>query len=169
MHTENSITIAAGANRIYELGARIEYWPEILPHYRWVTILRDDGRKRLAEMAATRDGIPIKWVSIQELDPERHVIRYRHVRGITRGMVVEWTIEPVQGGMLVRISHDFDPPWPRPLGPLVARYVVGDMFVHDVANKTLQRIKSLAEGSVAAAAPARETSIVPNPGVMGGR
>lgn len=147
MHTENAIVIHAPASRIYQLGARIEFWPEILPHYRWVAILRDEGRWRLAEMAATRDGFPVKWTSIQELDPARHRMRFRHVRGISRGMEVEWSIEPArEGGMLVRILHDFDPPWPRPLGPLVARHIVCDAFVHNIAGKTLLRLKSLAEG-----------------------
>ncbi len=168
MHTENSITVAAPATCIYELAARIEEWPQILPHYRWVTILRDEGARRLVEMAATRDGIPIKWVSIQEFDRARHVIRFRHVRGITRGMTVAWTIEPAEGGMLVRISHDFDPPWPRPLGPLVAHYIVGDLFVHNVAAKTLRRIKSLAEGATPGAT-VRETAAVAEPGAAGSR
>lgn len=147
MHTENHITIDAPAARIYDLAARIERWPEMLPHYRWVTIRRDEGAWRLVEMAATRDGFPVKWVSIQQLDPERRRIRFRHVRGISRGMAVEWRIEPAQGGMLVSISHDFDPPWPRPLGPLFARHVVCGLFVHNIAGKTLRHIKSLAEGS----------------------
>jgi uncharacterized membrane protein len=166
VHTENSITVDAPAARIYTLAARIEEWPQILPHYRWVTILRDEGPRRLVEMAATRDGIPVKWVSIQELDPARHVICFRHVRGITRGMTVEWTIEPAAGGMLVRISHDFDPPWPRPLGPLVARYIVGDLFVHNVADKTLRRIKSLAEGSTSGAT-VREAAAAMEPAPSG--
>ena len=147
MHTENRIIVAAPAARVYELGARIEDWPTILPHYRWVHILRDEGAWRLAEMAATRDGIPVTWAAIQELDPAHHVIRYRHVRGVTRGMTVEWTITPAPGGMLVRIAHDFEPPWPRPLGPLVARYIVGDLFVHNIAGKTLRQIKRVAEGT----------------------
>ena len=146
--------IDAPAARIYDLAARIERWPELLPHYRWVTILRDEGEQRLVEMAASRDGVPIKWVSIQRCDPERRSIHFRHVRGVTRGMVVDWTLEPVAsgtgiggstGGTLVRIVHDFDPPWPRFVGPLIARYVVGDLFVHNVAAKTLRRIKMLAE------------------------
>ena len=157
MDTENSIIIAAPAARIYEFAAPIERWPEILPHYRWVTILREEqgGRWRLAEMAAHRDGFPVKWVSIQELDPATHGIRYHHVRGVTRGMDVEWTFEDVpQGaGTLVRIVHRFDPPWPPLVGPLVARHVVGDLFVHDIANRTLRRIKDLCEapGTVGAA------------------
>jgi len=150
VQTENRITIDAPAARIYDLAARIERWPEILPHYRYVTLLRDEGDTRLAEMAATRDGFPVKWVSIQELFPATHGIRFRHVRGVTRGMDVEWIIEPnpddPTGGVLVRIVHLFDPPWPRPLGPLAARYVVGGLFVHTIANRTLRRIKELAEG-----------------------
>jgi len=70
------------------------------------------------------------------------------VRGVTRGMTVEWTITPAPGGMLVRIAHDFEPPWPRPLGPLVARYIVGDLFVHNIAGKTLRQIKRVAEGTL---------------------
>jgi len=148
MQTENRITIDAPAARIYDLAAHIERWPRILPHYRYVTLLRDEGQTRLAEMAASRDGFPVTWVSIEELFPERHGIRFRHVRGITRGMDVAWIIEPAPhgaAGTLVRIVHVFDPPWPRPLGPLVARYIVGGFFVHDIANKTLRRIKELAE------------------------
>ncbi len=155
MYTEDRITIAAPVRRVYELAAAIDRWPEILPHYRWVAVLRDlpdrgDARQRLVEMAATRDGFPVKWVSIQELDPGRREVRYRHVRGVTRGMDVIWalTTSPDAGGRegtAVRLIHLFDPPWPRPLGPLVARYIVGGLFVHDIATKTLRRIKDLAE------------------------
>lgn len=145
MHTENRITIDAPPTRIYDLGARIEDWPEILPHYRYVTILRDEGARRLVEMAATRDGVPVRWTSLQKLEPENLAIYYRHVRGITRGMIVTWSITPTANGTDVRIAHDFDPPWPAPAGPLIARYIVGQMFVHNIAEKTLRHIKRVAE------------------------
>lgn len=158
MHTENSVVVHASADHIYTLGARVEDWPHILPHYRWVTILRDEGAWRLVEMAASRDGFPVKWVSIQEVDPVRRSIRYRHVRGVTRGMQVEWIIDAIGDLTRVRIVHDFDPPWPRPLGPFIAHYVVGVLFVHNVAAKTLRRLKALAESG----APAVETA----PGIV---
>lgn len=145
MHSEDSIVINAPPTRIYDVAAYIERWPEILPHYRHVTLFRDDGHTRLAEMAATRDGgFPVKWTAIEDLDPARHRIRFRHVRGVTRGMEVEWIIEPGANGTDVRIVHDFNPPWPRIVGPLFARYVVGD-FIHNIAGKTLRRIKDLVE------------------------
>jgi ribosome-associated toxin RatA of RatAB toxin-antitoxin module len=145
--TEDHITIDAAPERIFALAARVEDWPEILPHYRWVTVLRDDGARRLVEMAATRDGIPVKWAAIQELEPVRQAIHFRHVRGVTRGMVVQWSIEPGAHGTNVGIAHRFDPNWPRPVGPLIARYVVGELFVHNVAGKTLRQIKRLAEAN----------------------
>jgi len=145
MHSEDHIIIDAPPVRIYDLAAHIERWPDILPHYRYVTLFRDDGRTRLAEMAATRDGgFPVKWTSIEEIDPAKHSIRFRHVRGVTRGMDVEWIIEPGPSGTDVRIVHDFNPPWPRIVGPLFARYVVGN-FIHNIASKTLRTIKGLAE------------------------
>lgn len=144
-HIEDSILIGADAARVYDLASAVEDWPDLLPHYRWVTIIRDEGERRLVEMAATRDGFPVRWVSLQWCDPGARTVRYRHVRGITRGMAVEWSIEPEPGGVRARIVHVFDPPWPRPLGPLVARYVVGDLFVHDIAAKTLRHIKAVAE------------------------
>lgn len=168
MRIEDSTVIAAPPERIYALAARIERWPELLPHYRWVRVLRElDAGERLVEMAASRDGFPVKWASIQRCDPARYRIYFRHVRGISRGMEVEWSMEPAQDGRagdyaahhprfqgdadrpptLVRIVHEFDPPWPRPMGPLFARYVVGDLFVHNVAAKTLRYVKRLAEGT----------------------
>jgi uncharacterized membrane protein len=146
VYTENHISIKAPVEEVFALGATIEEWPEILPHYRWVRILRDEGTHRLVEMAASRSGFPVKWTSIQERDPAQGAIRYRHVRGVSRGMVVEWTVAPGSGSTHVSIVHDFDPPWPRPLGPLFARYVVGDLFVRHVADKTLHHIKLIAEG-----------------------
>jgi len=155
MYTEDCITIAAPLRRVYELAADIERWPGLLPHYRWVTVLRDlpdrgASRRRLVEMAATRDGFPVIWVSIQELDPRQHEVRYQHVRGMTRGMDVIWELTSSVDmggteGTTVRLIHLFDPPWPRPFGPLIARYIVGGLFVHDIATKTLRRIKDLAE------------------------
>jgi uncharacterized membrane protein len=145
VHTENSIVIHAPVKDIFNLGARVEDWPHLLPHYRRVTVLRNEGMVRLVKMAATRDGIPVSWVSLQRADPEKNRIYYQHVRGITRGMTVEWIIDRRPEGVHVRIVHNFNPPWPTPLGPLIATYIVGRLFVHTIAGRTLRRIKRLAE------------------------
>jgi ribosome-associated toxin RatA of RatAB toxin-antitoxin module len=144
MHTENALLMHAPPETIYPLAAEVERWPSLLPHYRWVRVLRDDGRVRLVEMAAYRDVIPVHWWAEQELFPEIPRIAFRHVGGITKGMVVEWSFTPQANGTLVRISHDLDLHWPL-IGSFVAQRVIGPQFVANIAGKTLRRIKVLAE------------------------
>ncbi len=149
MHTENEILIRAEAAEVYGLAAPVERWPEILPHYRWVRVLEDDGEgRRLVEMAALRDFIPVRWRAEQLLFPEVPRIVFRHVGGATRGMEVEWVFAP-QGEGVVRVSilHDLErglAGWPL-VGGVVADRVVGPFFISNIAGKTLGRIKELAE------------------------
>ncbi len=150
MHTENEIFIRADIAEIYQLAAPVERWPEILPHYRWVRVLADNGDRRLVEMAARRDRIPVRWRAEQRLFPEEPRITFRHVGGVTKGMEVKWVFEPTeQGGVRVAILHDLPRLHGLPLlGDLAAHRIVGPLFVKDIAGKTLRRIKELAEAGV---------------------
>src|SRR6266516_5941618 len=98
MRVENSLLIAASPDIIFALAADVERWPRLLPHYRRVRTLKRRGKQTLVEMAAHRDGLPVSWTSIMEVRPSERRILFRHVRGITRGMAVEWTIEPQADG-----------------------------------------------------------------------
>ncbi len=148
MHTENQIVIHAPLQRIFEMGSDIAKWPQILPHYRWVTVFSDDGRVRQAEMAARRDGFPVKWKTSQVLLPEENRIVFFHTGGVTRGMYVEWVLREIPvgegGGVQVRIWHDLTYPV-APLTNWFARDIVGNIFVSYIAGRTLARIKQLAE------------------------
>jgi ribosome-associated toxin RatA of RatAB toxin-antitoxin module len=149
LHTKNEILIRAEAAEVYGLAAPVERWPDILPHYRWVRILEDDGEgRRVVEMAALRNFIPVRWRAEQLLFPEVPRIDFRHVGGVTKGMEVEWVFAP-QGDGVVRVSilHDLErglAEWPL-IGGVVADGVVGPFFVSNIAGKTLGRIKELAE------------------------
>src|SRR2546430_5718103 len=101
--------MSAAPAAIYALAAAVENWPELLPHYRWVRVLRSDGDWRLVEMAARRDRIPVRWWAEQRLDLQTPRITFRHVRGATTGMDVAWSFEQANGGTLVRIIHDLQP------------------------------------------------------------
>jgi len=143
VHTETTILIAAEPASIYPLAAAVERWPELLPHYRWVRILRAEGPCRLVEMAARRDRIPVRWWAEQRLDPETPRIRFKHVRGATAGMEVEWTFESAADGTLVRVAHDLHPR--SPVSRFVAEHIIGPYFIENIAGKTLRCIKQLAE------------------------
>jgi ribosome-associated toxin RatA of RatAB toxin-antitoxin module len=149
MDTCISYRVRADQPTVFQLAAAVEDWPRILPHYQRVRVLdrHADGRRTVA-MAATRDvapglGIPLRWTAVQSVDEPTHRIEFQHIRGITRGMQVAWTMEPVDSALLVRIRHVFEPRWPVP--DALVRLIVGEYFVNGVARRTLQRIGELAE------------------------
>lgn len=144
MKTETALLMRAPPARIYALAAEVERWPALLPHYRWVTVLERKGDVKLVEMAARRDGIPVQWQAVQQLFPDVPRITFRHVRGVTRGMAVEWSFDERDGRTLVRIRHDLTLRWPL-FGDWVADRIIGPQFVEHIARKTLRRIKELAE------------------------
>jgi hypothetical protein len=117
-----------------------------LPHYRRVRVLDERGPTRTVEMAAWRDVFPIAWTAEQTNDPVRPHIAFRHVRGWTRGMDVEWIFAPAGARTRVTIVHRlaFDFPF---AADWIGRHIVGDYFVHGVARRTLARIKTLAEAA----------------------
>lgn len=151
MHTENVVVMRGDLDRIIELAADIERWPRILPHYRWVDLLSGAGDRKVVEMAATRDGLPLKWRAVQTIDRSSHPprIRYHHIWGPTRGMDVGWEFDPQPDGVHVRIWHTLDLDWPviggTPLGNLIADRIIGPEFVGNVAGKTLATIRDIVE------------------------
>lgn len=145
MHTETAVRIRGPIEAIFDYAARVENWPRLLPHYRDVRVLKDEGGIRLVAMKARRGWIPLSWWARQTLVPERHRIRFTHVRGVTRTMEVEWRLEPAGGGeVAVTILHDLRLSWPL-IGRAVARWIIGPMFVEPTARATLRQIKRLVE------------------------
>jgi hypothetical protein len=72
-------------------------------------------------------------------------VRYRHVRGITAGMDVEWRLRPATEGTDVTIVHEWDGPrWPLIQRP-AAEWVIGPVFVHGIASRTLAGIRRAVE------------------------
>jgi hypothetical protein len=60
-------------------------------------------------------------------------------------MDVEWTFESVPDGTLVRIVHVWNGPrWPL-IGEVAARGVIGPIFVHGIASRTLAGLARSAE------------------------
>jgi len=155
MRTIDETVMRAPAERCFRFGADVERWPEWLPHYRWVRFQRKEGfGTGLVEMAARRAfgpvNWPVWWVSEMTVDPRVPVVRYRHVGGITTGMDVEWSFhDQGDGTSRVRIVHDWPegPNWPLPgfLRRLIADLVIGPVFIHHVASRTLAGIRRAVE------------------------
>lgn len=150
MRAVDCVTVRAPLERVFAVAADVERWPTFLPHYRWVRVRERTPDGCTVEMAAWRPfGIlrcPTWWVSEMRVVPGR-AVRYRHVQGITRGMDVEWRFVPESEGVAVTIVHEWPgPSWPV-IGRLAAEWVIGPVFIHGIASRTLAGVKRRAEAA----------------------
>lgn len=144
---------------IFDLARQVEHWPTYLAHYRYVKFRsrRGDGGG-VVEMSAyrpfelwrpRRSGLrinwPAWWLSEMSVSADKPAIRFRHVAGITKGMEVEWTFVASHNGTHVRIVHLWDGPNLPLIGMWAAVYLVGPVFVHGIASRTLAGLSSVAE------------------------
>jgi ribosome-associated toxin RatA of RatAB toxin-antitoxin module len=143
MRKVNSIIMHAPKMSVFETAANLELWPKILPHYRYVHFLERGPNRNVVLMAATRSGIPISWISEQIIDANRLEIRFHHLKAFTKGMRVVWTFQDAPSGVLVEIKHDL-PSRINFLAP-IADKIIGDFFIHNIANKTLRSMKAYVE------------------------
>jgi len=143
MHKTNSILMHAPKMLIFETAANLESWPKILPHYRYIHYLERSPNRNVVVMAATRSGIPISWTSEQIIDREKCEVRFHHLKAWTKGMRVVWTFEETPTGVLVKISHDVR--FRISLVAPIVDLIIGDFFIHNIANKTLRCMKAYVE------------------------
>lgn len=145
MRTVDQCLMRAPLAVVFPLAADVERWPDILAHYRWVRVLDRQGDTRAeVEMAAWRPfgpvGWPTWWASDMIVDRDIPEVRYRHLRGVTRGMDVVWSFAEVPDGTMVTIVHEWDgPSWPLIRRP-AAEWIIGPVFIHGIASRTLAGI-----------------------------
>jgi len=142
--------VAAPWRTIFDIARKVEEWPAHLPHYRFVRFReRASDGGGIVEMSADRPfgpvGWPTWWLSEMQVKDSTPSIRFRHIGGITKGMDVEWTFVAVPGGTRVRIVHVWDGPRLPLLGIPAAKLVIGPVFVHGIASRTLAGLAEAAE------------------------
>lgn len=150
METVDQQLVRANMPTIFSLARNVEEWPAYLDHYRYVRFrerARDGGG--LVEMSANRPfaaiNWPAWWLSEMSVDERTPSIRFRHVGGITKGMDVEWQFTRRGEYVQVRIVHVWDGPrWPL-IGIVAARHVIGPVFIHGIASRTLAGLAAVAE------------------------
>lgn len=161
MTTVDERTVRAPALTIFNLAADVERWPAVLPHYRFVRFVerrRDGGG--IVDMSANRPFGLLQWPTwwrsrMQVRRPSAGsagTIRFTHVEGVTRGMEVEWSFTDVAGGVHVRIVHVWDGPGIPVVGTAAASMVIGPVFVHGIASRTLAGLAAHAERQAIGAA-----------------
>lgn len=164
MRTVDERVVCAPLATIFALAADVERWPEHLGHYRYVRFHERDARGGgIVEMSANRPFGPIGWPTFWTSEmavaapgsgaPGAPWIRFRHVRGVTAGMDVEWSFRQIADATHVRIVHVWNGPrWPL-IGGLAAVSVIGPVFVHGIASRTLAGLGAAAERAAGTAGP----------------
>ena len=135
--------IQSSPRELFALVSDLDRWEQNLPHYRYVKVLRRTHETTHAAMSARRGAIPVFWEAIQTVDHEAQTIRFRHVRGITRGMEVLWSFTPEGNGTVARVDHDLE--LRVPLGRWLAERIIAHEFIEPIVKKTLGCFRAIAE------------------------
>lgn len=154
MNTVDERVVRAPLFRIFRLASEVERWPALLKHYKFVRFVerrRDGGG--IVDMSANRPfGIvqwPTWWQSKMQISaPEiaaAPFIRFTHIDGVTKGMEVEWSFTETPAGTHVRILHMWGGPKVAIVGGAAATMVIGPVFVHGIASRTLEGLALHAE------------------------
>jgi len=150
METIDRQLVRAPWRTVFDMARKVDDWPRHLPHYRFVRFREralDGGG--VVEMSAYRPfGVaawPTWWLSEMSVDDGAPAIRFRHIGGITKGMDVEWSFRSVAGGTDVTILHVWDGPPVPFIGIPAATLVIGPVFIHGIASRTLAGLATEAE------------------------
>lgn len=144
MRLVHTARIRAPLGAVFDLVRDVERWPRLLPAYRRCRILERTQDRLTFAMAGCIRGWPARWVAVQEADEPGRRIVFRHLRGITRGMVVAWQFEPDGEGTRVVLVHDLTLSWPL-VGRWAAERIVGPVFLDFIARRTLEAVRAWAE------------------------
>jgi ribosome-associated toxin RatA of RatAB toxin-antitoxin module len=151
METLDETIVRAPVPTIFEIVSQVEHWPAYLAHYRYVRFReRAPDGGGVVEMSAYRPfgpvGWPTWWLSRMRVDHVAPAVRFHHVGGITKEMDVEWSFQALPDGTThVRLLHVWDGPrWPG-IGVIAATVIIGPVFIHGIASRTLAGLAAVAE------------------------
>lgn len=144
MRTVHRVRIAAPLPVVFGLARDVESWTALLREYRWCRVLERSPARLVFSMGGWIRLWPARWTAVQEPRPEEHRITFRHLKGITKGMEVEWRFAPADGATDVALTHELVMRWPL-IGRLVGDHIVGPVYIDYIARKTLAAVKARAE------------------------
>ena len=150
MRTVDRTRMRAPVARVLDAAVDVERWPALLPHYRWVRRLERRGDGGLVEMAAWR---PFGAAQVSDLvglgDVGGPGGRRRCTTATSGASPRAWTwsggSRRPASGTDVTIVHDWTGPrWPL-IGSAAASWVIGPVFIHGIASRTLAGIRRAVE------------------------
>ncbi|MFG2333950.1 SRPBCC family protein [Streptomyces sp. NPDC048604] len=109
-HTDNSITIDAPLELVWDMTNDIENWPRLFSEYASVEVLSREGEATTFRLTMHPDesGKVWSWVSERTMDRESRTVRARRVEtGPFAHMNIKWEYVELPGGVQMRWVQDF--------------------------------------------------------------
>ncbi|CAL9622781.1 SRPBCC family protein [Streptomyces pilosus] len=109
-HTENSITIDAPLDLVWEMTNDLENWPRLFSEYASVDIISREGDTTTFRLTMHPDenGKVWSWVSERTPDRGKRTVRARRVEtGPFDHMDILWEYAELPGGVEMRWTQDF--------------------------------------------------------------
>ncbi|MDT3725590.1 SRPBCC family protein [Streptomyces sp. DSM 41972] len=153
-HTENSITVDAPFDLVWEMTNDLENWPRLFSEYASVDILSREGDTTTFRLTMHPDenGKVWSWVSERTPDRAKRSVRARRVEtGPFARMDILWEYETVPGGIEMRWTQDFAM---KPDAP------VDDDWMTDNINRNSRTQMALIRDKIEQAARENETASV---------
>ncbi|MDI6703188.1 MAG: SRPBCC family protein [bacterium] len=138
MHIENSIVIKGDIDKVFQVMADVERWPEFLSSHRKMDIISKEGNRIMIK----REGM-IKWRSIITI--KDRLMRSKQLEGPLRGLIAEWRFEETLEGTKMTLVHNFN--YKISLGKLILEPIVA-RILKKIGNNTLRCVKKRVEGGL---------------------
>jgi aromatase len=111
-HTDNTVTISAPLEFVWERMMDIESWPQLFTEYAKAEIVESDGQRLVFRLTThpdpDYDGQVWSWTSERVADPASHSSKSRRIEtGPFKYMNIEWYFEEVAGGTRMQWVQDF--------------------------------------------------------------
>ena len=153
-HTENSITIDAPLDLVWDMTNDIENWPRLFSEYASLDVLSREGDTTSFRLTMHPDdnGKVWSWVSERTVDREQRTVRARRVEtGPFAYMNILWEYTELPGGIQMRWTQDFAM---KPDAP------VDDDWMTDNINRNSRTQMALIRDKIEQAARERENAPV---------
>jgi ribosome-associated toxin RatA of RatAB toxin-antitoxin module len=143
MKTKHGKAVIGSFKEVYGLVEEVGRWPEIVENVGDVKVLGMEARKKVVEMATRGGMLPLKMTALQESLPAERRILFSHIKGVMKGVEVEWTFNEVRlkdkGLVLVNVTHDF-----KNMSSARA-YFLNRFFIQKRTETMLVRLKEVVE------------------------
>jgi aromatase len=151
-HTDNSITVDAPLDLVWDMTNDIENWPRLFSEYASVDVLSREGDATTFRLTMHPDenGKIWSWVSERTVDRDSHTVRARRVEtGPFAHMNIRWEYTEMPGGVQMRWVQDFAM---KPDAP------VDDDWMTDNINRNSRTQMALIRDRIEQAARERRTA-----------